>query len=430
MNWNKKQIINIVADLAEENSFACRALFKVSEIVFTESVDTLAVSISSKPLLLINLNFLNEHVKSENDVKAVLLHEFLHVILMHTEKFKYNTPLLNIALDAIINSIIHRTYGEVYSNFFVRYYEWKDITSLLRPETDDDKFIPEWTPLHKQIYTGKFAADDLYELLKYLSSKGSINIKEHLIFIGNHDYDSSSISPENEKLLKGILGKMDGTGIWNKPGLRGSNDRLNNEKIKIEKLKSKRWRSSVYNILKKCMMEDASIKTDVRESIVMMPVLNNSDRRALISFSWSRIIPLIQNVYSVKHASETVNIYLDVSGSMNEEIDQLVALLNHFRKQIRTPLWVFSNEVEKASFKDGKLIYKSTGGTSISCVFDHIRANGFKKNLIVTDGYIESITDQMLLGINLQKLWTILSAKGNASEFNKHKIKYYQLNKI
>ncbi len=94
------------------------------------------------------------------------------------------------------------------------------------------------------------------------------------------------------------------------------------------------------------------------------------------------------------------------------------------------PLWVFSNEVEKAAFKDGKLVYNSTGGTSVSCVFDHIRVNRFRKNLIVTDGFTETITEQMIKSISLEKLWVIVSANGDATEFNRHHIKYTQLKKI
>lgn len=429
MNWTKNHIVNIVKDLSEENPFACRALFKISDIIFTETVPTLAVSISANPVLMINQSFLDKHAISENDVKAVLLHEFMHVILMHTEKFKYNTPLLNIALDAIINSIIHRTYGEMYSDFFCRLYEPVGITSLLRADKEDD----DWSVIHNKIYSGKFAADDLYELLQYLMTKGQIKGSAQLIFIGNHGSlgnHGNSVSPENKKLLDEILSKMNGTGIWNHHRARGSNDQLNNEQVKIERYKTNKWRSKVFCILKKCMEEDKKVKNTVSDLTVMMPVLNNSDRRALSIVSWLGLIPFSRNTFSEKKASETVNIYLDVSGSMSEEIDQIVSLLYHFRKNIRTPLWVFSNQVEKASFKDGKIIYKSTNGTSISCVFDHIKVNRFRKNLIVTDGYTESITDQMIKGISLEKLWVIISANGNATEFNNQHIKYTQLKKL
>ncbi len=426
MTWSKDYIINIVQDLADENPFACRALFKISDIVFNKTVPTLAVSIAAKPVLIINRAFLNRHAKTENDIKAVLLHEFLHVVLQHTEKFTFNTPLLNIALDAIINSIIHRTYGETYSGFFCRFYASDGIETLLRAGSTTE----EWSVIHQKIYSGKFAADDLYELLQYLMSKGRIKDTDQLLFIGNHTSRRKAASAENEQLLKETLSKMEGTGIWNNPGARGTNERLNDEHIKTEQYKIKKWRSSVLKVLQKCMEEDQTKKTELVHSTVMMPVLNNSDRRALATVSWSGLIPFTKNTFTEKKAAHTVNIYLDVSGSMSQEINHIVSLLYYFRHSIKTPLWVFSNEVEKAVFKNGEIIYQSTGGTSISCVFNHIRVNRFKKNIIVTDGYTEAITDEMIKNISLQKLWVILSADSSAAKFDQHNIKYTQLKKL
>ncbi len=429
MKWSENYIRNIVADLAEENVFACRALLKVSEIVFTDKVRTLAVSLSSSPVLMINRKFLDENAVTENDIKAVLIHEFLHVILNHTEKFKYNTPLLNIALDAIINSIIHRTYGSVYSDFFCRMYKWEGVESLLRPLAECKyDYSDDLTIIHRDIYAGKYAADDLYELLRYMLRKGLVKGLVQMIFIGNHESDQRVISADNRKLLDEIMGKMDGTGIWNKPG-RGISEKLNFEQKNIEKLKIKKWRTSTIKILKKCMSEDLTRKNLNSEHAVFLPILSSNDRRSLTTYSWSGLIPISENKISLKKTAETVNIYLDVSGSMSEEINQLVSLLYQFRKQIRNPIWVFSNEVEKAAFKDGKLEYYSTGGTSISCVFDHIRENRFSKNIIVTDGFVERITTEMIAKTDLTKLWVIVSANGNPNEFEQLNIKYHQLKK-
>ncbi|MBK6774088.1 MAG: hypothetical protein IPG78_18495 [Ignavibacteria bacterium] len=97
----------------------------------------MAVSLSSKPVLKINRAFCNNFLLTENDVKTVLLHEFLHVLMLHTEKYKICDPLLNIALDAIINAVIYRYKGIEYAGFFARYYKWEYLSFLLRPKTDD-----------------------------------------------------------------------------------------------------------------------------------------------------------------------------------------------------------------------------------------------------------------------------------------------------
>ena len=88
MKWSEQQIKYIIQDMMDENPLACRALFSISEVKFTNKVPTMAVSLAEHPVLNINLTFCRQHLQSEEDVKAVLLHEFLHVLLLHTEKYK------------------------------------------------------------------------------------------------------------------------------------------------------------------------------------------------------------------------------------------------------------------------------------------------------------------------------------------------------
>ena len=429
MNWSKQHITHIVHDLADENAFACRALFKIAEIVFTDKVPTLSVSITKNPVLKINLDFLNKHALSENDIKCVLMHEFLHVILRHTEKFTYNTPLLNIALDAVINALIHRTYGEAYSNFFCRLYEWDGVYCLLRPKDEESCYLEGWDKLHSRIYDGKYAADDLHGLLKYLLEKKRLELPEELIFIGNHSFEEGSISPESEELLNKTLAKMKGTGIWNsnKPG---EGDLAEKESIRTERAKTRKWRRSVMEIIKKCMTVDSQKKSLREESVMTIPILNSSDRRALSLHAWSGLMPMARHQHTKHLPDESVTIYLDVSGSMAQEIENLVSLLYGFRKQIKNPLWVFSNVVEKATFKDGNLNFNTTSGTSLECVFEHIRKYRITKCIIVTDGYVDTITDAMLSKINKDNIRFIISAHGSCSTVSEAGMTYYQLKSL
>jgi hypothetical protein len=68
--------------------------------------------------------------------KALLFHEFLHVVLRHTEARREFTPERHLALDAVINAIIHRQLGEAYSSMMAEYYGGASgLTKLLRPMT-------------------------------------------------------------------------------------------------------------------------------------------------------------------------------------------------------------------------------------------------------------------------------------------------------
>ncbi len=431
MKWTEKQIRYIIQDMADENPLACRALFAITAVKFTNKVSTMAVTLSKNPILKINLAFCQEHLQSEDDVKAILLHEFLHILLLHTEKYEVCNPLLNIALDAIINSIIYRYQGMKYAQFFMRYYPWKKMSFLLRKEPASPEEYAEigdeWTNVHAKIYEGKYCADDLYELLSYLKEKINIKDIEEIMLLGNHS--DEQISEEIKKILDDILKKMDGTLIWNKPGTRGAGEKLHTEEQKIIRYKENKWKQSTLHLLKKCLLPDKISKHEITTREVMMPVMSSTDPRSIARFTYSGMIPMSKNESIRLSSAQLANIYLDVSGSMCNEINELISLLFHFKSFIKMPLWVFSNEVVAAKFNNGKLIYESTHGTSIGPVFEHIRKNNIEKCLIVSDGYVETITEIMLSNLRRENIIVLVSAAGNPQKFMDVKIPYLQLDK-
>ena len=54
--------------------------------------------------------------KTQDHVKALICHEFLHILLRHTERSGPASPAEHVALDAVINAIIHRELGPAYSS--------------------------------------------------------------------------------------------------------------------------------------------------------------------------------------------------------------------------------------------------------------------------------------------------------------------------
>ena len=78
----------ILGELIDENPFAIRAVLRILGVEFTTGVPTLAVTCEERPRLLVNLEFVGEHCRADAEVKALLCHEFLHVLLRHTEERK------------------------------------------------------------------------------------------------------------------------------------------------------------------------------------------------------------------------------------------------------------------------------------------------------------------------------------------------------
>ncbi|OLY90722.1 Predicted metal-dependent peptidase [Cnuella takakiae] len=425
MNWTEQAIRHLVAELADDNPLACRALFRITDILFTEAVPTLAVSLSAKPVLQINLAFLCQHAQTEAEVKAVLLHEFLHVLLGHTEKFSYNTPLLNIALDAIINAIIHRTCGPQWSGFFARLYPWKGMSKLLRPAPDEFLWSREyWEKIQDRVYAGKVGADDLHELLQHLHTSKEDGSAIPLL-VGNHE--AQELSEAGSQLLDGIIKQMDGTRIWRKPRQFGHGKDPDQEELMAKEWAAAKWRAATQRLLRRCLIADNKGRKESHPHDVYLPLPTPSDRRAFLRMGWSPVLPFARHRLQVARPQARANVYLDVSGSMHAELEALVGLLHHFHKELRRPLWVFSNDVYPASFRNGKLRYESTGGTSIGCVFDQLRKQPVRKALIVTDGYVESITPEMLVGIDKNQVQVLVSADGDASAFEDNGLPFYKL---
>ena len=173
---NEKRFNSLLQEMIEENPFAIRAVLRILEVQFTDSIPTLAVTKTSPPRLLVNMSFLEKHCHTEKQVKAVLMHEFLHILLLHTEEKKALTPARHLALDAVINAIIHRQYGPDYSSMMLSYYAKETgLKKLLRPMNkreqkrfDDETLpygnIPGWAYTWGALYKGLMIADDIESL--------------------------------------------------------------------------------------------------------------------------------------------------------------------------------------------------------------------------------------------------------------------------
>ena len=169
----------LLAELIDENPFAIRAVLKILEVEFTERVSTMAVTREQRPRLLVNLTFVKEHCTTDDHVKAVICHEFLHVLLCHTEDKRPLTPARHLAFDAVVNAIIHRTLGPSFSSMMGEYYAEADhIRRILRPMNTEElrwteKFqskLADWVLAWQSLYRGLLVADDIEALADRLDN--------------------------------------------------------------------------------------------------------------------------------------------------------------------------------------------------------------------------------------------------------------------
>jgi hypothetical protein len=123
-------------------------------------------------------------------------------------------------------------------------------------------------------------------------------------------------------------------------------------------------------------------------------------------------------------------VYLDVSGSMNAEMPLIIGLLARLGRFIHKPLWAFSNVVAKAEIVNGRLLADTTGGTSMACVLEHITETRPAAAVVVTDGYIETLSPGLLAGVRGTRLHAIVTRDGSPAMLHQAGISYSQLSRL
>jgi len=422
-------------ELIEENPFAVRAVLKVLQVEFTETVPTLAVTCETRPRLLVNLAFLKKHCRTDQHVKAVICHEFLHVLLRHTERIAAFSPAEHVAFDAVINAIIHREIGDDYSEFMSRYYaKEKGVRRLLRPPTRTER-TPDFgsrSPLMRawvSLYNGLLIADDIADLARDILDVKTVP-STGTVLIGGHDHTEfvGELPEVLQEALDQALKSMNGCGIWRSPKGRGVGANAYRAAIPGVSQGLQRWRRETLEVLRRHLVPDSkAVRRDTRPLHFTVPVLSPGDRRATLRALWSQLLPEALWSTEQRLRSGTAQVYLDVSGSMNAEMPLIIGLLARLGRFIRKPLWAFSDVVAKAEIVNGRLLADTTGGTSMACVLEHIAETRPAAAVVVTDGYIEALSPGLLAGVRGTRLHAIVTRDGSPAMLHQAGISYSQL---
>jgi hypothetical protein len=439
---------NIYQELIDENPLAVRAVLKVLRIEFTTDVPTLAVTCERQPRLLVNLGFLREHCRTETHVKAVICHEFLHVLLRHTERFTRLTDAEHLALDAVINAIIHRSLGPDYSGMMSRYYDREQgLGRLLRPPTGTEQdradrvnwaesrvpagerpVLRAWSGL----YRGLLVADDIRDLARDLERGTGL---EGLL-LGDHrgleDSAGEAVDGVLGDALDTALKSMNGSGVFRSPHRRGVGADAYRCEVRGADTALDAWRRATYAVLRRHLLPDPlSVARDRAACSFTLPMLSPGDRRAALRALWSPFVPNARWDTEHRARAGSAHVYLDVSGSMSAEMPLIVALLGHLVAYIRRPFWAFSNVVAPARIEGGRLVADTTGGTSMGCVLEHAARTRPRAAIVVTDGYIEPLRRAAVAAVTAHtRLHVIVTRDGNPGLLVNAGLPYTQLSRL
>ena len=285
-----------------------------------------------------------------------------------------------------------------------------------------------WIPL----YAGHLIADDIADLARDVVDVKTVASKE-TVLIGGHDHTEfvGELPEVLQEALDQALKSMNGSGIWRSPNGRGVGANAYRAAIPGVSEGVQRWRRETLEVLRRHLVPDPkAVRRDTRPLHFTVPVLSPGDRRATLRSLWSPLLPEALWSTEQRLRSGTAQVYLDVSGSMNAEMPLIIGLLARLGSFIHKPLWAFSNVVAKAEIVNGRLLADTTGGTSMACVLEHIAETRPAAAVVVTDGYIETLSPGLLAGVRGTRLHVIVTRDGSPAMLQQAGISYSQLSEL
>ena len=235
------------------------------------------------------------------------------------------------------------------------------------------------------------------------------------VLLGNHDDNNDDMNnPLLRKMLDKVISKWPREMIVNGRDLGGELEDKTIEFAKAER--------NAQNKMKRLLRKSGVIQGSVSKRKMSIQyvqedatlVIPDYKDRTLLTKSIIYEQPLLYNsslINSkiVRDSNVQSLVYLDVSGSVVSDINHFAPLLLKPYKNKECLLFAFSTIVVSVSYQDfrkGK--YKSTGGTSLNCIFEHYfslpKKKQTKKVLILTDGETGKVAEEYYKKIKQQKI--------------------------
>ena len=367
--------------------------------------------IDAQGVMRYNPSFIEQYVTSPADLFTVVTHELMHPMFGH---FVHGGGQLeNIGADMVINATISLLFAQRSGNggLFKRFYKPIGLEGLLRPGSDmyQSRYARLYTSFYEGTTSANLSTGEVIQTLKVLTPRVEIPA---ITLIGNHEFGDctkrseakTGLSPQFPQERKPVpafpsdtLSRIaeDLKHIAQHPGGYGAGYGQGLYDFFLEVLKT-------HMGLKRALLDRFTTRQKVdrfrrmvtHPRIGVSPIPIRPSKRDFVLLA-AGVPPFHYHNHAQREATQErgLAVYLDVSGSVNQHLPEIIGLLRSLKAELKT-IYLFSNKVVEVPFRTlltGHV--QTTYGTDFNCIAEHILANRFDKAVILTDGYA-SMTEE------------------------------------
>ena len=364
-----------------------------------EDPDCPTAGIRKDGRLVYNPRFVAERIGSKEDLFCLIFHELLHPMFGH---FIYKSGRIeNIAADAVINAVTSMIYARPSGGggLFKKIHEPRGLSGLMRPESQMSH--SRYQKLYEKLYwrhtrnETPISTGELIQALKLLSEREDL---ECIMLLGSHGDGEEQQGEGLEGLSSEELGRIaqdiKKSVVTTMGQMAGQSDLL--VAMLMEALRT-------HLTMRKALLQRFATKRKIdrfKEAfqvrrVCVSPIPLRPSKRDLVMLAAGQPPFYYHNQVSrVGRRDRGLAIYLDVSGSVNEHLPQILGILRGLRREI-TSIFQFSNKVVEIPFEAllaGRL--DTTFGTDFDCIAESVIERKFEKAIIITDG-IASMQEEL-----------------------------------
>jgi len=356
-------------------------------------------SIDAHGVMRYNPSFVEQYVTSPADLFCLVTHELMHPMFGH---FVYqNGQLENIGADMVINATISLLFARHSGSgaLFRRFYKPIGLEGLLRPASDMHQ--SRYARLYHDFYEShgighKLSTGEVIQTLKVLTPTVDVPA---IVLMGGHgkrpsvketEAGSSPISSENLSRIAEDLKR-----VAERPSghAAGYGEALFDFLLEVLK---------THMGLKRALLDRFTTRQKVdrfrrmvsQPRIGVSPIPIQPSKRDFVLLA-AGVPPFHYHNLAYRQAVQErgLAVYLDVSGSVNQHLPEIIGVLRSLKQDLKT-IFLFSNDVAEVPFRTllaGQV--QTTYGTDFDCIAEHVLANRLDRAVILTDGYA-SMTEE------------------------------------